>query len=265
MIQNDDNRMSVNFNKDSRRLERNMRDPLFKGSMIVNENLAVTFHSQRQIEQRQLWPVGFVILEEAKAKMTELWYEAIKPAFGQRAACLMSDTDSFLLINNCSTVSEAMSKLSDVVDTSNYPPDHPLFNTSRKNEVGYLKDELGGGSPMISYVGLKAKVYTFKTAAGEQESRCKGVKRAFKDRLTYEDYRERLVGGPVAHYVTQLGIQSRNHQNVLIEQRRRGLSSFDDKRFSFCAVHSAPYGSHLIDEFYQTQKCPLCARTNFLM
>ena len=50
-------------------------------------------------------------------------------------------------------------------DTSNYEPEHPLYDTRNKKVVGKFKDELGG-KLMTKFIGLKPKMYSFLTDTG---------------------------------------------------------------------------------------------------
>ena len=58
-----------------------------------------------------------------------------------------------------------------------------------------FKDECGG-KIMQEFVGLKAKLYSYKMYKGkEEEKRCKGVKQAVvKNKITFEDYKDCLLG-----------------------------------------------------------------------
>ena len=52
-------------------------------------------------------------------------------------------------------------------DTSNYPKDHPseIPTGMNKKVLGMMKDE-AGGQQIIEFVGLRSKLYAFKTEAG---------------------------------------------------------------------------------------------------
>ena len=73
------------------------------------------------------------------------------------------------------------------MDFSDYPHDHPCFNTERRKRLGYLKDEMC--SRQISeFIGLKPKMYLIKTSE-RQTKRAKGVKkRVFEQQISFENY-----------------------------------------------------------------------------
>ena len=63
-------------------------------------------------------------------------------------------------------------------DTSDYPDDHPSGIRSGLNEkvIGMFKDEVGGDI-IDEFVGLRAKMYSYKMFEGKESKKCKGVKK----------------------------------------------------------------------------------------
>jgi len=256
MIEGVANRMDCFFNQDPDRALSRFSDPLFKGVMIFDEDLTVSFHRKKKVFMGQSWAVGFTVLELSKFVMQRLFYKVIRPRFGGRARLLMSDTDSFVLELPCADSSEAVARLSDCMDFSNYPTDHPLYDPTGKNVLGLLKNEVSHDE-IAEFVGVKSKVYAFRTAGGRTESRAKGVKRAYKNRLPFETFR-RCVRQVESQRVVQTSIQSRRHQNMLVQSDRVAFTSFDDKRYLLCAVHSVPYGSRLAEPSAKKRKRTSC-------
>ncbi len=83
------------------------------------------------------WAVGFSILELSKYVMQSLWYKEIRPTFDGKVSTLMSDTDSWILLAKEKSADDMAEKLKHVMDFSNYPSEHKLYNGSRKNKVGF--------------------------------------------------------------------------------------------------------------------------------
>ena len=76
-------------------------------------------------------------------------------------------------------------------DTSNYPKDHPLGTEIGVNKkvIGMFKDE-AGGLVITEFVGLRAKLYSYKTYEGKEEKKCKGIKKAVVEKhITFDDYK----------------------------------------------------------------------------
>jgi len=241
---------------------RNATNPLFKGQRIYGEHLSVAFLAQKSLQMnKNQWAIGFSVLELSKLVMGELFYEVIQPRFGaNNIDLLMTDTDSFLLhVRTKLSEEECMRKLGDVMDFSNYPKDHPLYDPSRAKELGLLKNEKPA-KEIVSFVGLKSKSYAIRVAGGSEEVKAKGVPYRSKKHIPLTamlDCLRRIS----SHDVTFRRIGSKNHEIRLTEMQRRAFSSFDDKRFLFCCQHSAPYGSKFIAEFYREgEKCPFCRR-----
>ena len=66
--------------------------------------------------------------------------------------------------------------LKDKFDTSNYPPNHPSGIPSGLNKkvLGMFKDE-AGGKVIDEFVGLRAKLYSYKMLEGKESKKCKGI------------------------------------------------------------------------------------------
>ena len=81
-------------------------------------------------------------------------------------------------------------------DTNNYAKDHRSgIETGVNKVIGMFKDE-AGGKQIIEFVGLRAKLYSFKIVKAnevDEEKRCKGIKKAIiKKHITFEDYKKCL-------------------------------------------------------------------------
>lgn len=272
-------RMDCQFNKDERKAIRSFSDPLYKGVTICSEDLSVSFHKKKEVKLTQSWAIGFSILEISKLVMQKMWYQKIKPRFGE-ARVLMSDTDSWIMQVPATNEEEALEKLKDIMDFSNYDLKHPFHNNSRKNCLGFLKNEVPNGR-IKEFTGLRSKTYAFLVCKiiindkceifellideEELESRAKGVKKAFRKKIPFKDFKDCLIYKQ-AKSVKQVGIIAKSHINYLIESEKIAFSSFDDKRFLMCPIHSCPYGSILINYFKNTGgKCYVCENPTKIM
>ena len=148
-------------------------------------------------------------------------------------------------------------KIKHVMDFSNYKRSHRLYSSRRKYKVGYLKNEIPKDN-IISFVGVRSKTYAFKTEKREKKAKCKGVKKHAKDQIPFNSY-VRCINKISSYSIKQQGIISKKHVNKLITCEKIAFSSFDDKRYLLCKIHSVPYGSFLIRKFEKTRKCFFCA------
>ena len=266
MIENGTNRMDCRFvtSRDAA-LMRNT-DPRLQGHMIFHENLSMAFLRKKTVQLNQNWAIGFTVLELSKLHMQRLYYERIRPAFDNRVMVLLSDTDSWVLALPCKSADDAVRRLRDIMDTSNYPQGHVLASNRVKNLTGYLKNETAGDE-IREVVAVRSKTYAIRTE-GATEKKCKGVKRnVVKNDITMEDYRKcvRQDGVVDQHEVVQHSIQSRSHVNRTMRQRKLAFSSFDDKRYLLCAIHSVPYGSKFIEwQRMNGGRCPMCRKPKLL-
>ena len=255
MIESGSNRMDCKFVRDQKSALKRNTDPRLKANLIFSENLSVAFLQKKNVKLNQSWAVGFAILEISKYIMQTLMYKAVKPCFGGRVSTLLSDTDSWILALPSSSSEKAMREMKDVMDFSNYPSDHDLFDASVKNRTGFLKNELAGDE-ITEVVGIRSKTYAIRSEKTMSRC-CKGVKKATKNRIPFSAF-VACVKGMSTHHVEQYTIQSKKHINRLMRCQKVAFSSFDDKRYLLCGIHSVPYGSHIIDVSKKTGECYFC-------
>jgi hypothetical protein len=173
---------------------------------------------------------------------------------------LFSDTDSFCLYIKDNYTFER--EMAEHMDYSNYPEDHPYFDTSRKASLGFFKDEIHANSECIEFVGLRSKCYALKirdkkTYCITEKKVCKGLgKVAIKNRLKFNEYKKCLLKKKdIRHNYT--GIVSQKHNLFTVVRNKKALSCFDSKRWIFnCGIHSTPLGSDLITKY--KNKCYKC-------
>ena len=255
--------MDCKFNWTGQTATKRFSDPLLKGLLIFGDESSVTFHTKKKIFNRQAWAVGFSILELSKYVMQDLFYRQVRPRLGHEAVCQMSDTDSILILAPGKSPDDIVVKLRDIFDCSNYDPTHKLYDASRKNVVGLLKNEVSK-DVITEFVGLRAKTYAFRTAGNVLESKAKGVKKCYKKKIPFEQFKKCLMD--IRQFsVSQVSIQSKNHQNMLIQSEKIAFSSLDDKRYILnCGLHSVPYGSKLAADHEKTGRCYFCDHPDIL-
>lgn len=261
MIEGVFGRMDVKFNRTAEEAVYHSSSPLFKGNVIFDEDLSASFLRKKKVYLNQSWPVGFAILELSKYRMQKFYYETIQPAFGpDGCTVLMTDTDSFLLEVNAPSIDNAVERIKDVMDFSNYPRDHPFFSMEKAKALGHLKNEVPN-SDIEKFVGLKSKTYMYLTSDNESHVRAKGVKRSHQGNIKFE-HMVNCLHEMKGHEVSSNFIRSKNHVIRLMRGRQLAFSSFDDKRYLLCPIHSVPYGSKHIpsreEEENGSSKCPFC-------
>lgn len=227
----------------------------FQSFKIINENLVIVFQKKPKVILNKAYPIGFTILEKSKDFMYNFYYNSIVPFF-EKTRINFSDTDSFCIsINNKNPINIIKSQ----IDFSNYPKNHPNFSLINKNKLGFFKDELEG-KQLTEFIGIRSKTYAMKIEKMENYQKMKGISKGYKKTVSFENYKE-CINNIKAVKVNQFQIQSKNHIINTMSVNKIAFSSFDDKRYLLCAIHSVPYGSQLIKKFQKS--CPFCLNIYF--
>lgn len=230
----------------------------FKNFVIIDTNLVQTNHITPVICHDKPIAVGMTVLELSKNIMFQFYYNILSDK-SFKIDLGFSDTDSFLFKTSNTEAYEK--KVLPYMDFSNYPTDHPLFNEKNKAKLGFFKDELGGKLSISEFVGLRAKCYSMKMHNEKkveiEKKICKGLGRiAIEKRLKFQHYKDCLFNFQDKRYDFHT-IRS-NKQNVkTVRINKKAISHFDSKRWLFdCGIHSVPYGSDIINMYYNV--CPRC-------
>ena len=189
---------------------------------------------------------GFAILELSKLVMYRLYYDVLKPFYGDRVEPLYMDTDSFIL----------------KLVTPNYMDDFEAINRSSPKQVFDMKGS-GRPAPNAGMLGL-AKIETETKAIAEfaalgpkmysmtlsdenmQLTTCmkgKGIpERDLKRLHVHDDYRETVFQPTVDRQVTFRAMRSSRHQVTHRLITKRGLAADNDKVFQLGPFNSRPLG-----------------------
>ncbi len=265
LIEGFEKRMSCSFNRDRVTAMRHSSHPLFKGTVICDEDLSISFLKKPVVKMNQCWAVGFSVLELSKYWMQRMYYHDILPTFEEKGGCtvLMSDTDSLLLETATKSAEEAMELLLPIMDTSNYSPDHRLYTSRLAKVPGYMKNEVPKDEIRL-FVGLKSKTYAIQTLASQVQMKAKGIPEKQKHKIPINEMLNCLLEMK-KFSVSYHALRSVDHVNQLVKSSRVAFSSFDDKRYLLCEIHSVPYGSRLIKESLDQGCCYFCRRPGLLV
>ena len=168
--------------------------PNFKSGVLFGENLVECEMGKSKVVMKKPVYLGQAILDLSKIVMYKFHYDYMKPKFKDPQLCYM-DTDS--LIYNIKTedfYADIADDVKKMFDTSGYDKKdaRPLPIGKNKKVIGLMKDELGG-KIMAEFVALRPKLYSYKKLDGEEDKKCKGIKKCVvKKTLTFEDYKNCL-------------------------------------------------------------------------
>ena len=191
--------------------------------------------------------VGFSVLELSKLHMYKFHYDYLRKWY-PTAELLFTDTDSLVYQIFTDDLYEELKSKQEHFDFSNYPSEHTLFNEANKMVMGKMKDE-SNGSIITEFVGLRPKMYSYTTlvsSALKETKRAKGIQRAVVAAIHHSDYIAQLRA-PSENYVNIRRIGQKHHRLYTIQSEKRGLCSFDDKRFlQPDGVHTYAHGHYKI-------------------
>ena len=103
--------------------------------------------------------------------MYDFHYSSIKTKYGDKVKLLFTDTDSLAYeITTKDFYRDINPDIEKWFDTSDYPTNHPSgIETGLNSKVlGMFKDE-AGGKQIVEFVGLRAKLYSYKMLDGFEE------------------------------------------------------------------------------------------------
>ncbi|CAG2225697.1 unnamed protein product [Mytilus edulis] len=223
------------------KLKKLVAQPSFLCCQIFNEDLVGVHNQQINLTLNKPIYAGQAILDLSKRLMYEFHYKVMKPQYGDKINLLFTDTDSLCYEILTDDVYEDMKPIKDLFDTSNYGSFNKtkhLFSSKYKKVVGKFKDELGG-VPLKEFVGLRPKMYSLlynqtstEGITCEKEKKvAKGIsKTEIKQTLRHEMYKK-CLNEETTTTNSMTCIRSKNHELFMDTVVKKGLCSFDDKRY----------------------------------
>ena len=220
--------------------------PTYVSSKIFNENLVAVHKIKETLTMNRPAYIGTCILDLSKTLMYDFHYNYIKHKYGDKAKLLFTDTDSLTYEIETKNAYKDFFKDKSKFDNSDYPENSPYFNITNKKVIGKFKDE-AAGIPVVEFVGLRSKMYSYMKDNDKGEKTAKGIKKnIITKNIKHEDYKEVLFNNKQMHH-TMKTIRSTKHQIGSFELNKISLSCFDDKRFIHQnGITSYAYGHYKI-------------------
>ena len=235
-------RSNIKLETDPDHLLKLTRQPTYVSSKIFDENLVgVQMKKVRLVLDKPSY-VGFSILELSKTLMYDFHYNYIRKKYPD-AKLLFTDTDSLVYHIRAEDIYSDFYLDRHLFDNSDYPESSKFYFADNKKVIGKFKDE-ASGDPITEFVGLKSKMYSYKTENKENKT-AKGVKKnVIKRELCYSDYRDTLFNCTTMRHKMRT-IRSEYHQISSYQINKVSLSPFDDKRYILDdGITSYAYGHH---------------------
>ena len=243
-IENVKQRINVKIVTSAQKLRRLVNKPSFQAVRVFSSNLAAVQLYREKVKLNKPIAVGYSVLELAKMKMYDFWYDVVLKAFRDfKVSLLMSDTDSFLVHLESASASDnsviaILQEHKDKFDLSKLEEGNPLKDDTNRQIPGKMKLQLPNETCMEAVV-LSSKCYSILTDRGSL-----AAMKCVPGRLQHEVYKECILKdkchvGRVRSVTKHFG-QSLYH----VSTERRMLSPIDVKRYYFSANESLSYGHY---------------------
>ena len=249
-------RVDVRLVTDEKKLDKLTSKPTYVSSKIFNENLMAVHKVKETFTLNRPAYVGRCILDLSKMLMYDFHYNYIKRKYGNRARLLFTNTDSLRYKIEAKDVYKDFWKDKDMFNNSDYPENSLYYCNANKKVIGKFKDE-ACGVPIVEFIGLKSKMYSYIKSDEKGGKTVKGIKKnVIKNNIKHEDYKNVLLNNEQMHHKMKI-IRRQRHQLGSYEINKVSLSCFDDKRY----IHDNGTSSYA----YGHYKIELMNDTNLLL
>ena len=248
-------RSNLKFVSNIHQAESFVERAVFKSFHVINENLVSVSLKSTSVVWDKPTPVGASILDLSKLSLYKFHYEEMIPRYtAPRLKLAYKDTDSLLYCIETENLYEDMARFKDLLDPSDYPQEHFLYDPSNKKVPSTMTDELQG-KILREVVCLRSKLYSIDFEGGKKQS-AKGVTKSVKKTLHHDLFKQCLFSKEkITKTMAQL--RSFNHQIVVNSVEKAALTAFDDKRYLLDdGIRSLAYGHYSI---------PACTQGKYLI
>ena len=137
-------------------------EPNYHSTKYISKDLLIMEMKKTEVKLNKPIYLGQAILDISKTLIYKLWYDYIKPKYGDKVRLCYMDTDSFVMdIKTDDFYKDINNDVDKWFDTSNYDKNdnRPLETGKNKKVIGKFKDVLGGNI-MTEFCALRAKTYS---------------------------------------------------------------------------------------------------------
>ena len=236
------NRSNIKLiNNDPEKLLKLIRQPNFQNAYEISNKLCLVESTPIKTVFNKAIYLGACILETSKLHMYQFWYDHLKNKYDNNVELIYTDTDSLIIHVETDDIYNDMFEDKDKYDFSEYPKDHPNYDTTNKKFLGKFKDEMKS-KIITEFIGLKPKMYSFNYIEDNiivNKNTHKGVKESIS--LKHDEYKRSLYKEELIYkefYNLQL-----NKQNIYLDKIKKiALNPFESKRYWIDNINSLPYG-----------------------
>jgi len=258
-IENIRNRMNLELVTKKKRMQKLISKPNFKNWIKYDDSIcAVELHKENLYFDKPIY-IGFTVLELSKYHLYYLHYDVVSHFFNN-FKLLYLDTDSLVYDVHTNDVYDDFNipELKKHLDMSDYPADHKCFSLENKKRLGCLKDECFG-TPIVEFVGLRPKLYTFKTVDDVSKKVGKGITQpVLKKHITFDDYKTCLYKNVKIRKPMKM-FRSKKHCVQTVTVNKLALSANDDKRVIMeDKINTLAYGHYTLKKrSFRVENCDI--------
>ena len=139
MVENLRKRKIVKFVTSKSEARRLAASDLFNSVSLISENMLQFSCYKPSILLNRPLPIGVTVLDSAKLKMYQFWYDVIKKNYGDRATLCYTDTDSFIFELKSKFLEKDLDRIKKYLDFSNFPKNHSMYNVNNCGKLGFFK------------------------------------------------------------------------------------------------------------------------------
>ena len=168
------NRVDVRLVNNQDKAQKLISKPNLKHWARFDENLIGVNLKRIKLTFNKPVYCGMAILDLSKTLIYDFHYKYIVPKFGEKQKLLFTDTDSLCYeIETEDFFKDIAGDVDAMFDTSNFDKNHPSGIQGKNKKIpGMMKDE-AGGKIIEGFVGLRAKLYSYKMFEGKEEKNVK--------------------------------------------------------------------------------------------
>ena len=223
-------RINIKLTHDESILLKDIAKPSFVRCEMFNENLFGVHKIKESLLLNRPTYVGMCILDLSKYLMYDFHYNYIKLKYKHKATLLFTDTDSLCYEILTEDAYKDFYKDKDLFDNSDYSPESKFYFDNNKKVIGKFKDE-ASGVPIVEFVGLRSKMYSYLLENEVNVKKCKGIKKnVVRKQIVHQNYKETLFNKS-QEYHTFKTIRSDKHNLASYIINKTSLSCYDDKRY----------------------------------
>jgi hypothetical protein len=247
----EDTRKRINYKlvTDEDKFNKLARSPFFNDRDIITEDIVGVHMVKPKVTLDKPIFVGQAVLDYSKLEMYQLFYTVLPQcSLIKKLQLVGGDTDSFFLTiatDTHITLSDVYHSLAQHIDTSNYPPSHPLYSTVNKAKLGCFKDETAGQT-LEEMILLRPKMYSMKYQNSDQAiKRAKGISKHIVNNMKHTRYVEAFEEKKITRVqmtILRSILRSKQHTIQTTTFNKRALSAWEDKRLWLSENESLPYG-----------------------